>query len=81
MVTDETPVVSYWSPTQILSDNRIPALGADTSTYTFRLPTDQTTCTIEASLIFRRVFYDVSAARGWDMPDILMETQTLTVSR
>lgn len=81
VVTDEAPVVSYWSRTQILSDSRIPALGTDTSTYTFALPPEQATTTVEATLIFRRVFYDVSAARGWDTPDILMENQTLTVNR
>ena len=36
--TGEMPVVSYWKQTLIKSDNRIPAMGADQSTYIFSLP-------------------------------------------
>lgn len=79
--TDEAPVVSYWSQTWLESDNRIAALETDTSTYTFALPADTGDVTVQATLIFRRVFFSVSDTRGWDRPDIVMEAMQLTVSQ
>ena len=71
--TGEAPVVNYWSQTQIASDNRLAAFESDTSTYTFALPTQTDPVTIHATLVLRRVFYDVAEARGWNVPDMLME--------
>lgn len=81
VVSGEAPVISYWKPSQIVSDNRIAALDADTSTYTFALPPGDKTVIVRATLLFRRVFYAVAEARNWDTPDIVMAEQTVTVSR
>ena len=77
----EAPVVSYWKQTAILSDNRLPAMGSHTSTYSFNLPTNGGDIVISARLIFRRVFQDIADQKGWDIPDINMReiTRTLTV--
>jgi len=74
-VSGESPVVSYWKPTRIVSDTRVPALGTARSTYLFALPaeTRPDTVTVTARLRFRRVFQAVMETRGWDVPDILME--------
>jgi hypothetical protein len=77
--TDESPVVSYWRQTQIVSDNRIPALDSDTSTYVFAAPESGSLVTVTAELRFRRVFQEVMDAKGWDTPDILMEAITTTL--
>jgi len=80
VATGESPVVSYWKQTLIVSDNRIPALGDDTSSYTFAAPTAGSPVTVTAELRFRRVFQSVMDAKGWDMPDIVMEETQTTFS-
>jgi hypothetical protein len=72
-VTGAYPVVSYWKQSFIRSDNRIPALASDISTYTFALPQGTVTGTVEVELLFRRTFQDEMDARDWDVPDIVME--------
>ena len=79
VVSGEYPVVSYWKQTLIVSDNRIPALEADTSTYTFTLPTAGGPITVTAGLLFRRAFQEEMADRGWDTPDIVMEQVQATL--
>jgi len=71
--TGESPVISYWKPTTIVSDNRIPALVSDTSVYTFAAPAVGRPVTVTAELRFRRLFQAVMDAKGWDTPDIVME--------
>ena len=73
VTTGQVPVVSYWKQALIVSDNRIPAMGSDTSVYAFAAPTSGGPVSVTAQLRFRRVFQDVMDARGWDTPDILME--------
>jgi len=77
-ITGAYPVVSYWKQSFILSDNRIPALGKNTSTYIFAAPSGGGPITITAELRFRRLFQAEMDARGWDTPDIVMETAELT---
>jgi len=84
----ESPVVSYWKQTLIVSDNRIPAMGSDTSVYTFAVPRlDQPgwalsshLVTVTAELCLRRAFQAVMDTKGWDTPDILMEEARVTLS-
>lgn len=76
--TGEEPTAAYWNPTIVVSDNRIPALQADTSVYEFAvLP--HTTVSVEATLIFRRAFKSLMVAKRWDKPDIVMEQETRSV--
>ena len=71
------PVASYWNPTVIVSDNRIPAFGVDTSVYEFAAP-PAGTVNVEATLIFRRAFWELMQAKRWeDTPDIVMEQETV----
>ena len=78
--TGQSPVISYWKPTTIVSDNRIPALGSDTSVYTFAAPYAGGPVTVTAQLRFRRLFQDVMDAKGWDTPDIVMEEAQVGLS-
>ena len=80
----DAPVVSYWKQSFILEDNRIPALGSDTSAYTFALPRGPgapAVVTVTARLRFRRAFQTVMDAKGWDVPDIVMEEAQVTLPR
>jgi hypothetical protein len=73
VMTGQKPVVTYWKQTLIDSDNRLAAEAADVSEYRFAAPAGGGSAEIRAQLLFRRVFDDVRAERGWDIPDILME--------
>lgn len=74
--TEITPSGAYWNPTRIVSDNRIPALGSDSSTFVFAAPAEGP-ARIEVRLLFRRAFIELMEQKGWDVPDIIMEQETL----
>lgn len=76
--TGITPTGSYWNPTRIVSDNRIPALGSDTSKYLFPVP-DGSQVTVTVKLFFRRAFIELMQQKGWDVADILMEQENITL--
>ena len=77
--TGEWPVVNYWKQSLIISDNRIPAMGSDRSTYAFAAPAAGGPVTVTAELRFRRTFQEVMEARGWDAPDIVMQEAHATL--
>ena len=75
----EEPTVAYWNPTIIVSDNRIAAFGVDTSVYEFAAP-PAGTVDVEATLIFRRAFWELMQDKRWDStPDITMEQEAESV--
>ncbi|MDI6770612.1 MAG: carboxypeptidase regulatory-like domain-containing protein, partial [Anaerolineales bacterium] len=74
--TEIVPSGAYWNPTRVVSDNRIPAFGSDASTFVFAAPADGP-ARIEVRLLFRRAFIELMDQKGWDVPDILMESETL----
>jgi hypothetical protein len=76
----EAPVVSYWKQSTIMSDNRLPALGSESSRYTFRSPSSDGELVVSARLIFRRIFQDIAEQKGWDIPDITMKEIIHTIS-
>jgi len=81
-VTGEQPVVHYWKPTFIASDNRIAAKASDVSHYRFALPAvgNSGTVRVSATLWFRRLFVAQARAKGWDMPDVLMAQAEASVA-
>jgi hypothetical protein len=78
--TGITPSGAYWNPTSMVSDNRIPAFGTDTSTYTFAAPADDV-AQVKVSLFYRRTFKQLMDWKSWDIADILMEQQTIRVEK
>jgi hypothetical protein len=76
--TEITPSGAYWNHTRIVSDNRIAAFESDTSTYTFNAPSDGKV-NLKISLLFRRAFKELMDQKGWDVADIVMEEETLTL--
>jgi hypothetical protein len=73
--TGIVPGTAYWMPTRIVEDTRLPALASTTATFEFAAPEDGPV-TIEAQLLFRRAFFELMQQKGWDTPDIVMETAT-----
>ncbi len=73
--TEVSPTGAYWNPTRILSDNRIPALESDTTSYRFQAPEDSkiSEVSVEVSLLFRRAFLDLMAQKGWAVEDVVMD--------
>jgi hypothetical protein len=70
--TEVSPSGAYWNQTRILSDNRLPAFGRDTSHYLFGVsPTEP--LDLEVRLVYRRAFAELMEQKGWQTPDILME--------
>lgn len=79
--TEITPSGAYWNPTRIISDNSIPAFGSDTSTYVFQTSEvfETSEVSVQVTLLFRRAFKELMDWKGWNVPDIVMEQQTLTI--
>ena len=55
----------FTDATGILWDNRIPALGVDTTSYPFLLPATGGSFHVRARLIYRRSFRFLTDAKGW----------------
>lgn len=79
-VTGQAPVVSYWKPARLISDNRIAAETSVTSQYHFLLPPGARTVQITAELRFRRLFAGLMAQKQWDTADIIMDVKEAAVS-
>ena len=77
--TGVAPTGAYWNMTRIASDNRIPAFGSDTSQYVFQAPEASEAVEVAVTLLFRRAFIDLMDQKGWDVPDIVMETQVIII--
>lgn len=76
--TEVSPTGAYWNPTRILSDNRIPAMGRDTTTYAFTAP-ETGEAEVEVTLLFRRAFIALADQKGWPKTDLIMESTSLKV--
>ena len=74
--TENAPTGSYWMQTRIMEDTRLPALETRKAEFVFEYP-QGSSVTIDASLIFRRAFYDLIQQKGWNTPDILMEQKVI----
>ena len=79
VITQESPVVTYWKQALIESDNRLAAKATDVSSYAFSAPARGTRVTVTARVVFRRLFADMMVQKGWETPDILMEQRTLSL--
>ena len=75
--TGASPVVSYWKPTLIVEDTRIPA-GA-TVTATWRYPDPGGTVHVTAELRFRRLFEPIAERYGWSLGETTMKEVAIDV--
>ena len=74
------PTGAYWNQTRVVSDNRLAAFETDTSTYSFTAPVNGEV-TVQVSLLFRRAFIELMDQKGWQVPDIVMEQETVVLKR
>jgi hypothetical protein len=77
--TEVAPTGAYWNPTRVLSDNRLAAFETDRSVYRFGVE-GEGPFTVAVRLLFRRAFIQLADWKGWQDADILMESETLTLS-
>jgi len=77
--TEVSPTGAYWNPTRLLSDNRIAAFAADSSTYTFVTDADEK-ITVDVVLLFRRALIDLASQKDWEIHDIVMESKVISIS-
>ncbi len=78
--TELEPTGAYWNPTRIVSDNRLAVFETDTSTYIFTSPADGK-IHVHITLLFRRAFKELMDQKDWDVSDIIMEQNNLTLER
>lgn len=75
----EAPTATYWRPTEVVSDNRIPAGQSDVSSYEFRAPS-RGEVIVEVSLIYRPAFAGLAQAKGWALRDTLLAHQQIRLA-
>jgi hypothetical protein len=77
--TEVSPTGAYWNPTRIISDNRIPALGSDTTVYTFRRSEFSKTSEVSVTvkLLYRRAFSELMAQKSWAVADIVIAQDSI----
>ncbi len=63
----------------MLSDTRLPALASDSTTYVFSAPDSAGALRIDVQLLFRRAYLQLMEWKGWEVPDIEMERQIVSV--
>jgi hypothetical protein len=73
-----SPTGAYWNPTRIVSDNRIPALGTDTTRYSFDAR-ESGAVTVDVTLLFRRAFVELAGQKGWPNGDLVMHHESIRV--
>ncbi len=76
--TGIVPGAAYWNPTRVLMDSRLGAFESDVGEYVFAAP-EPGPVRVEAVLLYRRAFKDLMDRKGWDEPDIVMESVQLSV--
>ena len=76
--TNISPSGAYWNPTYIVSDNRLAPFQTDTSNYEFQIDAHEPV-SVHVQLLYRRAFFDLMNAKGWQAPDILMEEVYLKI--
>ena len=77
--TGEMPTASYWTPTRLVEDTRLPARVTRSARFTFISPRLGGT-TISARLIYRRAYYRLMQQKNWDVADILMENEVVSLA-
>ena len=77
--TEISPSGAYWNPARIVSDNRIPATGSDTSIFVFKSNENSAAVDIQVTLLYRRAFIELMDEKDWNVADIVMEMQEIQI--
>ena len=76
-LTGQYPVVNYWNPTLIHSDNRIPANQTQKEVFTFQMRGES--AEVNVQILFRRLFQPIAEDYGWDLDEIILAEDTLFI--
>lgn len=84
LIIDESPEerladfpAPFWRRTRILSDNRIPPMGADESNYVFIIPGESKHPHVKVLLIYRKAFKPLSDVKNWNLQDLVLAERDL----
>lgn len=64
----------------MLSDNRLAAFATDNSQYSFAAPKNGLV-KVEVTLLYRWAYKTLMDQKGWEVPDILMASQSLELEK
>jgi len=78
--TEIYPSGAYWAQTRIIEDTRLAAFEIDKSSYKFDVSEDPEDYSIIVKLLYRRAFFDLMEQKGWNTPDIEMESVTIELT-
>jgi hypothetical protein len=78
--TGVSPTAAYWNPTRVVMDTRLGAYESDVGEFLFTAP-DSGDARIVAVLLYRRAYKELMDLKGWNEPDILMESATVSISQ
>ncbi len=78
--TGFAPTAAYWNPTRVVMDTRLGAFETDVGEFLFAAP-DRAEVRIEAALLYRRAFKNLMELKGWNEPDIIMESAVISLSK
>jgi hypothetical protein len=80
MWTGVSPTAAYWNPTRVVMDTRLGAFESDVGEFLFMAP-DSGDGRIEAVLLYRRAYKKLMDLKGWNEPDIVMESAAASISQ
>jgi mono/diheme cytochrome c family protein len=78
--TGVSPTAAYWNPTRVVMDTRLGAFKSDVGEFLFVAP-DSGDVRIEAVLVYRRAYKKLMDLKGWNEPDIVMESAAVSISQ
>jgi hypothetical protein len=78
--TGVSPTAAYWNPTRVVMDTRLGAFKSDVGEFLFIAP-DSGKARIEAILLYRRAYKKLMDLKGWNEPDIVMESAAVSISQ
>jgi hypothetical protein len=77
--TGVSPSAAYWNPTRVVMDTRLGAFQSDVGEFLFSAP-DSKKVRVDAVLLYRRAYKKLMDLKGWNDPDIIMESAAATIS-
>jgi hypothetical protein len=76
--TGVSPTPAYWNPTRVVMDTRLAPFQSDRGEFLFAAP-DSGEVRIEAILLYRRAYKKLMDLKGWNEPDIVMESAVVSI--
>jgi len=76
--TGVSPTGAYWNPFKVVMDTRLEAFKPDYGEFLFAAPASGDV-RVEALLIYRRAHRELMTLKGWNDPDILMESAEVSL--